>query len=413
MICSCGSKDKKTVENINPAKGNEPYSKPGKIEYFSAPEVIDLFSEPGSEITNLSDIASDVEYIPLQTSENSLISRIFNVKTNGDIIIIYHAVNFNSELICFDNTGRFLNKLNKTGRGPGEYLFIGDFDINSEADLLVLTSFGNILVYDIKGNEFIFNKSLNFKSDIYSSINRINFIPGQNNILLSYYSNALEPFRNLMINLNGDTLDTRLNYYKYQIIPNEATKRFFTSPYENIIYSYNNSLHFKDWFSDTVFTIGQSNNIIPYFKLDANGIQFTPDDLAKLVSPFNSGNSQIPDVEVRFIMEFPRYIIYNYRYNRETVYEIYDKALNKKIGIEGNAFLKDDISGGINVEPKLSYGNKLYSWVEAITLKNFVSSEKFKNSVVKDPEKKKALETLANSLKETDNPVLIVVTMKQ
>jgi len=51
--------------------------------------------------------------------------------------------------------------------------------------------------------------------------------------------------------------------------------------------------------------------------------------------------------------------------------------------------------------------------VNPFQLKAYVASEKFKNSTPKYPEKKKALEQLANSLTENDNPVLMLVKLKQ
>jgi hypothetical protein len=51
--------------------------------------------------------------------------------------------------------------------------------------------------------------------------------------------------------------------------------------------------------------------------------------------------------------------------------------------------------------------------VEARQLKAHVASETFKNSKPLYPEKKKELEMLANKLKETDNPVLVLVRLKR
>lgn len=50
--------------------------------------------------------------------------------------------------------------------------------------------------------------------------------------------------------------------------------------------------------------------------------------------------------------------------------------------------------------------------MEAITLKNHVASEDFRNAKVKDSKNKDELKKFADSLKETDNPVLIAVTTK-
>ncbi len=46
-------------------------------------------------------------------------------------------------------------------------------------------------------------------------------------------------------------------------------------------------------------------------------------------------------------------------------------------------------------------------------LKQYVESDAFKNSTPKYPEKKKQLEQLANSLNENDNPVLMLVKLKE
>jgi hypothetical protein len=48
-----------------------------------------------------------------------------------------------------------------------------------------------------------------------------------------------------------------------------------------------------------------------------------------------------------------------------------------------------------------------------MALKKFVDSENFKDAEVRDPNKKSELKRLAGSLKETDNPVLVVVTPKE
>ncbi len=55
----------------------------------------------------------------------------------------------------------------------------------------------------------------------------------------------------------------------------------------------------------------------------------------------------------------------------------------------------------------------MFSFVDAITLKKYVASEDFKNAQVSDPKKKNELKKLADSLNETDNPVLIIVTPKE
>jgi len=72
------------------------------------------------------------------------------------------------------------------------------------------------------------------------------------------------------------------------------------------------------------------------------------------------------------------------------------------------------LDGGPGFFPKtIKDDNTIIGWVDAQKLKSHVASEEFKNSKPKYPGKKKELEKLANSLKETDNPVLVLVSLKK
>lgn len=79
------------------------------------PLVIDLLSEPESEVARLSDISTNVQYFPLQTTPSSLVGNVDKIVTCGNNIYIKNSY---SEILCFDQKGNFLFKLNKTGRGP-------------------------------------------------------------------------------------------------------------------------------------------------------------------------------------------------------------------------------------------------------------------------------------------------------
>jgi len=48
-----------------------------------------------------------------------------------------------------------------------------------------------------------------------------------------------------------------------------------------------------------------------------------------------------------------------------------------------------------------------------LKLKEYIASNEFKESNPKYPERKKELEELVNGLKETDNPVLVLVRLKK
>jgi hypothetical protein len=364
-------------------------------------KVIDLLSKPSKQITNLSEIASDVQYIPLQTSENSLIRYINDFKTGNNKFYVYTI----TEILCFDDKGNFLYKLNKTGRGPEEYTYIYDYDISPENNLLLILIPKKVVIYNETEDGFVYSKVLSFRNQP----SYADFIPGQKSILLSYRTSpGNEPFQNVLINLDGDTLSSRSNYYTYK----KTNNTMFAMNFDNVLFKNDNMLHFKGMLSDTVFTINQNNQIKPYWILNSSGKQLTTSALANFSVGEMAEYIMAEYINLAKILEVKRYLIYKYSYNKNVHFEVYDKVLRKKFEITDKIFLVDDIAGGTNFEPRFSSEGKLYSWVDAVVLKKYVSGEDFQKSAVKDPEKKAAMKKMADSLNETDNQVMIVVTPK-
>lgn len=80
---------------------------------------------------------------------------------------------------------------------------------------------------------------------------------------------------------------------------------------------------------------------------------------------------------------------------------------------DGKELLKDDISGGINIEPKFACNGLIYAWTDALKFKTHMSGDDFRKAEVKNPTRKSELEKLAESVKEDDNHLLIVITPKK
>ncbi|GHT10523.1 hypothetical protein FACS189432_08760 [Bacteroidia bacterium] len=103
------------------------------------------------ERASLFDYFSSIELIPLETSSDVLIAGITKIINHQDKW--YMLDKPQSIIFVFDQTGKFLFKIDKKGQGVGEYLFISDFNINPfTGNLEVLESFGNLNVYDLSGN---------------------------------------------------------------------------------------------------------------------------------------------------------------------------------------------------------------------------------------------------------------------
>jgi hypothetical protein len=183
---------------------------------------------------------------------------------------------------------------------------------------------------------------------------------------------------------------------------------------ENLFYQFNNQLFKKEVYSDTVYVFDDMF-FKPHLVIDVGDRLLTPEARAEFDLFYLSENYISPI----HLFEFGDYIYYEY------TYKIVPKTNNIKYGFIGSrtndfqAFinaeqgLMNDLDGGPNILPEtIKDENTVISWIDALTLKTYVASEGFRNSKPKYPEKKRKLEKLAESLKETDNPVLMVVTIK-
>jgi hypothetical protein len=390
IFCSCGRKDT-----------NDSSDADSIIE-------IDLLSEPESKVKKLSEFAANIEYIPLQTTENSLMSsnnvrKIIN--TNKKIYIN----NFEG-ILCFNMDGKFLFKLDNRGRGPGEYTSIFDFDISSDNKYLTIPNYSKLLLYGISDTGFSFQRTLTLKDPF---LYKARIVPETENIFL-----PIPPWRgteqtlSLLINLFGNTIHFKPNIYKYKMV-----RRTGEGIDEMQVYSIGKMVCFKEEFSDTVFYIDAKNSSFkPRLILNSHGTIITPERRGGLETAKEVRSS------VNNIFETSRYVFYlcYIRDNQNRFLEnriLFDKKtkIKYKLDIESRkSQLMDDLIGGpdFNIDYLNFYCSegKLFSFVEAITLKKYVGSEDFKNVRVSDPKKKNDLKKLADSLNETDNPVLIILT---
>lgn len=98
-----------------------------------------------------SDLFRDIEIIPLETSDESLIKAIGRIIEDKDRYYILDTQQ--SVVFCFNKQGRFLYKIDKNGSGPDEYHLIYEMIVKPDRNLIYLLSpMGAIYTYDLDGN---------------------------------------------------------------------------------------------------------------------------------------------------------------------------------------------------------------------------------------------------------------------
>jgi len=405
FFCSCGSKRSKDSSNSDSVIR------------------IDLLSEPRSKLTKLSDFAANVEYIPLQTTNNSLLGEFAVKIVSVDNKIYIKNSGLGGDIMCFDIEGKFLFKLQSFGRGPGEYTSITDFDVSSDNKTLTILSDVDrkLLVYGISEIGYTFKSSLSLKGPFPLTIS---MVPETDYTFLAIEPwNITTPTLSLLINTNGDTIDFKPNCYGSR----QDRRGGFTRT--ALVYLIEKIVCFREVFSDTVFYVDvKDKSFKPRIIFDTQGTLVTPE----MWGHPERGGDHVTSIFGTY--ETSRYVFYYYHENRVYNCILFDKKTETKYQLDAGVFLetianiprevekikfKDDLSGGPDFTQDIRRlnahcsGGKMFSLVDAITLKNYVASEDFKNARVSNPKKKEELKKLADSLKETDNPVLIVVIPKE
>ncbi|MBK7480076.1 MAG: 6-bladed beta-propeller [Bacteroidales bacterium] len=183
---------------------------PNKADDGDSVLEIDLFSESKPAGGKLSAFADDIEFIPLQTTRESLIGGpARRVVSREQRIYVSDA----TRIMCFDIEGRFLYKLDKLGRGPGEYSVIFYFDVDPDNKYLVIPNHNKLLFYGISDTGFYFQRSLAFHEDV---LYKSEIVPGTNHVFI-----PIPPWRgneqtlSLLIDIFGDTVHFKPNCYKY------------------------------------------------------------------------------------------------------------------------------------------------------------------------------------------------------
>lgn len=132
-------------------------------------KIIDVAgSVGGGRITDISDVAKEIRYIPLETSAKSLVSDFPRVLYEKGRIYITDQTFI---LKIFDNEGKFLRNFDRRGRGPQEYLFPQVvFVTPHKGNFMITTAITDrcIIKYDSTGKylgKFILPRNKNFHQE--------------------------------------------------------------------------------------------------------------------------------------------------------------------------------------------------------------------------------------------------------
>jgi hypothetical protein len=375
--------------------------------------IVDLTSITEPNVTSLSELGSDVTYIPLETNASCLIKRIDKLIYNSESYILGSINEFplpeagkpsfvasSTELYRFTQSGEFICQIGREGRAPSEYATIKDFTYNESNNTIDIFSGWKVNEFSLDGI---------WEKDITVGYDRVTSLGNTNNQFLGFINNTTgqNEYSIVLIDANGQIINKFENKYKFN-----PTQGIF-HPSECIFYRYDGILHCKELHSDTIFSY-DNGIFIPKYILKQGEAKYTSElrgdeqyffkNFDKIIIQKNSFESK-------------NFLFYRYDWKKRDNCFIKNKSNGTQYLIDNGTGMVNDLDNGPNfiiqntvIVDGIEY---LISWINAFELKAHVDSEAFKNPTPKYLKKKKKLEKLANSLDENDNPVLMLVKLKE
>lgn len=218
-----------------------------------------------------SELFSNFKFIPLETSKNAIFSAIDNLKLVNDTIFIFDRFKTKS-VFMFTQDGSFINKIQHIGRGPGEYIYPVDFDVDSINRTIAIFDMATrkLNFYTYEG---VFLQSLDLTESFFSFVfnaDRLYSLKSPNE-LMNKDDNLVYIF-----DMEGNVINQVVQFDRRNYITNFI--HFFAGGH---FYSSKNDVKFFMPYKTTILSINEKG-IHPFISLNTNKYRLTNEELSKI-----------------------------------------------------------------------------------------------------------------------------------
>lgn len=270
--------------------------------------------------------SSKVTHIPLELTDNSLLSHIEYMELKDNEVFVYDT----HRIMVFDVEGNFLWHLNRKGNGPGEYTTINSFFLNDNMICLYDDNIQTLFKYDTDGTFVEATRTTEIMSSIYP-VGGKKFVGKK-----KYRGDRMQTPTLAMLNSNLELL--------FNISNRNLTSGVGVFDY---CYSYDDEILYWEFLNDTIYSV-DNENLTPKFYVDFQkfkipAVERENKQLSEIIEYINHRSSkhaagvryvQEDSQNIRFIFAFDEslnYAIYNKQTKQVSLYRIYDSSKTLKL----------------------------------------------------------------------------------
>ena len=411
--------------------------------------VIDVINNIGKyQDIFISEFVSELEYIPLETSENCLIAGVRSILVTPTHIFAQIHLSVGGSVIlpgatrcyAFDRNGRFLCEIGRVGQGPGEYQSILGLFIDEKSQLLYIETHRTLLEYSYDG---VFRRSIRKPQNKNEfPIREVMFV--RDNLFIGHSPNyrGNEPYNFVLFNDSGRIIKTFDNHIKFE----QTNDGFSTTDQSMPPFRVSEYIYVKEYSNDTLYCLNEQNELIPQFVYDLgkytyskekrvrvrslNGMRVAMKDVLTVpAGPYYmnrisesiffsiSGelDTNIPTPKGKTVRR-PNGMEEQMRQTPVGIYDIVNKKtrLLETDPISRRVGLINDIDGGMSFWPKYySSANELIDFYQVYDMKEILTEQYFAGHEIKNSQAHQKLRELLKNLDWEDNPVIVITKLKK
>jgi hypothetical protein len=379
------------------ACNNAPELQHIQVENIDVPNSFDNFLLNDSLI-------QEYRIIPLETNDESLIANIDHLLVHNNKFYIHDRKG--KSLLVFDGNGKYLFKINKYGRGPGEYSQFLDSKIDKNGDILIL-GWLKVLKYDQNGN-FLNSRDYKHLRTKKNGFSPLRFTPLKDE---GCYFWTGDIGLGQMANNDHKALK-RVNADGEMISKDILMDRAIVG-YSNRFYKNTSDGYFMQAFqgNDTIYSISEQGAIPTYF-VDFGENRIPPSYLPKKFDGmgkvyYDMHNNTDYCTSIHNIIESKDYIYFMFR-SRNKMFEALYLKKNKSVKV-GEAY-KTPVTNGIEgYNPKTNEYISIFSDLAVATINENRSKYKTKYSQID----RKILDYIDSTKGKFNNPFLVTFKLKR
>ena len=226
-----------------------------KVDYDTSLNTISFdFERDLSESADILDLIDSIQVVKLETQKDYLISKISKISYDKDYIYILDDDLSSGALFKYNHSGEFVQKISRAGKGPEEYIRLGDFLLVNDQLILLDAGRGKVIFFS-KNGEFI--KEFSVEETYAEKLGKVDA-----NHFAVFNENDLDLSYNIhIIDSDGNTVKKLMKVPAY--LKNKIAALLSASLQKSTTY-FDGKLLYTDSFSNDIFQVGKDSVTVRY-----------------------------------------------------------------------------------------------------------------------------------------------------